>query len=108
MRARVVFFSSSPFNSCLLLVGFGYEFRSVAAAAGVPRREEEVDELARAFGLIFSTARQFRALTILQVWFPVLRRFVSCSPLHIYMCVCLMITFGRERIAWWKKKRWPR
>jgi hypothetical protein len=35
------------------------------------------NELARAFGIIFSTARKFRAITILQVWFPFLRRFVS-------------------------------
>ena len=38
---------------------------------------EEENELARAFGIIFSTARQFRVFTILQVWFPFLRRFVS-------------------------------
>ncbi|CAL1713461.1 unnamed protein product [Somion occarium] len=37
--------------------------------------EEEENELARAFGIIFSTARQFRVFTILQVWFPILRRF---------------------------------
>lgn len=35
------------------------------------------NELAHAFATIFSTARKFRVMTILQVWFPVLRRFVS-------------------------------
>lgn len=53
--------------------------------SGVDGEEEEENELARAFGIIFSTARQFRVFTILQVWFPVLRRFVctllsSISP----------------------------
>ncbi|PIL23484.1 cytochrome P450 [Ganoderma sinense ZZ0214-1] len=52
--------------------GFGYPFHSLEAAA--ERRDEE-SELARAFGVIFSTARKFRVMTILQVWFPVLRRF---------------------------------
>ncbi|KAI0078237.1 cytochrome P450 [Panus rudis PR-1116 ss-1] len=77
--------------------GFGYAFNSLQAAAksvGNPRdpltsgdekpihgntthegEPEEVNELARAFGIIFSTARQFRVITILQVWFPILRRF---------------------------------
>jgi hypothetical protein len=41
------------------------------------------NELARAFGIIFSTARKFRAITILQVWFPFLRRFVSDRSLAI-------------------------
>ena len=54
--------------------GFGYAFRSLEAAA--ERRESE-SELARAFGVIFGTARKFRVMTILQVWFPVLRAFVS-------------------------------
>ncbi|KAI0716494.1 cytochrome P450 [Earliella scabrosa] len=52
--------------------GFGYAFRSLEAAA--ERRESE-SELARAFGVIFGTARKFRVMTILQVWFPVLRAF---------------------------------
>ena len=58
--------------------GFGYTFRSLEAAA--ERREEE-SELARAFGVIFGTARKFRVITVLQVWFPVLRRFVRISSL---------------------------
>ncbi|KAI8976724.1 cytochrome P450 [Trametes punicea] len=52
--------------------GFGYAFHSLDAAA--ERRENE-SELARAFAVIFSTARKFRAMTVLQVWFPVLRSF---------------------------------
>ncbi|OJT07496.1 hypothetical protein TRAPUB_1681 [Trametes pubescens] len=52
--------------------GFGYAFNSLEAAA--ERRESE-SELARAFAVIFSTARKFRVMTVLQVWFPVLRNF---------------------------------
>lgn len=54
--------------------GFGYAFNSLEAAA--ERRESE-SELARAFAVIFATARKFRVMTVLQVWFPVLRNFVS-------------------------------
>ncbi|KAH9899345.1 cytochrome P450 [Cubamyces lactineus] len=52
--------------------GFGYAFNSLEAAA--ERRENE-SELARAFAVIFATARKFRVMTVLQVWFPVLRNF---------------------------------
>ncbi|CDO70484.1 hypothetical protein BN946_scf184569.g27 [Trametes cinnabarina] len=52
--------------------GFGYHFQSLDGAA--EHRENE-SELAQAFGVIFSTARKFRVMTILQVWFPVLRHF---------------------------------
>ncbi|KAI0763115.1 cytochrome P450 [Trametes elegans] len=52
--------------------GFGYAFNSLEAAA--ERRESE-SELARAFAVIFGTARKFRVITVLQVWFPVLRNF---------------------------------
>ncbi|KAJ7043830.1 cytochrome P450 [Mycena alexandri] len=48
------------------LAGFGYHFNSLTA---------DENELAQAFGVIFSTARKFRVMTILQVWFPFLRRF---------------------------------
>ena len=58
--------------------GFGYAFNALEAAA--ERRESE-SELARAFGVIFGTARKFRVMTILQVWFPVLRAFVSVFAL---------------------------
>ncbi|KAI0345687.1 cytochrome P450 [Trametopsis cervina] len=51
--------------------GFGYVFNSLNDGGG----GEEENELARAFGVIFSTARKFRVITILQVWFPVLRKF---------------------------------
>ncbi|KAF9013366.1 cytochrome P450 [Cyathus striatus] len=48
------------------LAGFGYAFNSLT---------DDTDELANAFGLIFTTARNFKVMTILQVWFPFLRRF---------------------------------
>ncbi|GJE91800.1 cytochrome P450 [Phanerochaete sordida] len=54
--------------------GFGYAFNSLSAASDTTGGKGE-DELARAFAVIFSTARKFRVATILQVWFPVLRRF---------------------------------
>ncbi|KAA1473752.1 cytochrome P450 [Dentipellis sp. KUC8613] len=73
--------------------GFGYHFNSLRSArraldrsstvngdpfgkssAGGAEKEDE-NELATAFGVIFSTARKFRVFTIFQVWFPVLRRF---------------------------------
>ncbi|KAK7056615.1 hypothetical protein VNI00_002332 [Paramarasmius palmivorus] len=45
--------------------GFGYSFNSLEGSGK--------DALAEAFGVIFSTARKFRVITILQVWFPILR-----------------------------------
>ena len=53
--------------------GIGYRFDSLTTAAS-GRAEES--ELAVAFSVIFASARQFRVMTILQVWFPVLRIFV--------------------------------
>lgn len=53
--------------------GFGYHFNALSAGDGGGKE----NELAEAFGVIFGTARKFRVMTILQVWFPVLRRFVS-------------------------------
>ncbi len=53
--------------------GFGYVFNSLNSLHD-PTVEQ--NELARAFGVIFSTARKFRVITILQVWFPILRKFV--------------------------------
>ena len=65
----VACFSSRPSAT-----GFGYHFNSLeSAAAG---REEE-SELATAFAIIFDSARKFRVMTILQVWFPILRKFVG-------------------------------
>ena len=61
--------------------GFGYAFNSLSAASHTAGGKEE-NELARAFAVIFSTARKFRVATILQVWFPALRRFVSIFPLR--------------------------
>lgn len=51
------------------LAGFGYHFDSLSP--------DTSNELADAFGVVFSTARKFRFMTIFQVWFPFLRRFVS-------------------------------
>lgn len=50
------------------LAGFGYHFDSLSSRGNT-------NELAQAFSIIFSTARKFRLVTILQVWFPILRRF---------------------------------
>ncbi|KAK0222053.1 cytochrome P450 [Armillaria fumosa] len=50
------------------LAGFGYHFDSLSSC-------DNTNELAQAFSVIFSTARKFRLVTILQVWFPILRRF---------------------------------
>jgi hypothetical protein len=60
--------------------GFGYNFNSVQnAASGTPVE----NELANAFSIIFSTARKFRTITVLQVWFPFLRIFVCGFTLYI-------------------------
>ncbi|THG99229.1 hypothetical protein EW145_g7300, partial [Phellinidium pouzarii] len=48
------------------LAGFGYTFNSLT---------DESNELALAFASVFSTARKFRVMTILQAWFPILRSF---------------------------------
>ena len=50
------------------LAGFGYAFNSLT---------DESNELALAFAAVFTTARKFRVMTILQAWFPILRGFVS-------------------------------
>ncbi|PCH40336.1 hypothetical protein WOLCODRAFT_162280 [Wolfiporia cocos MD-104 SS10] len=52
--------------------GFGYYFDSLPAAMQGAGHE---NELARAFGTIFNSARKFRVITILQAWFPILLRF---------------------------------
>ncbi|KAF7974757.1 hypothetical protein HWV62_11347 [Athelia sp. TMB] len=69
--------SSLP-DAADLFPGFGYEFNALTPRAP----GESGDELAEAFATIFSTARKFRIMTILQVWFPILRRFVSPCPPH--------------------------
>ncbi|KAF8909014.1 cytochrome P450 [Gymnopilus junonius] len=48
------------------LAGFDYAFNAL---------KDDSNELAVAFSTIFSTARKFRVMTILQAWFPFLRRF---------------------------------
>ncbi|KZT67097.1 cytochrome P450 [Daedalea quercina L-15889] len=55
--------------------GFGYRFSSLASTVKDDEKVEKENELARAFGVIFSSARKFRVMTILQAWFPALRRF---------------------------------
>ncbi|KAL4249283.1 Cytochrome P450 monooxygenase [Abortiporus biennis] len=51
--------------------GFGYKFNSLQVSS----ENENENELAKAFGIIFSTARSFRVWTILMVWVPFLRIF---------------------------------
>ena len=70
---RVLAYSAHP--------GFGYAFDSLSGG--------KESELAQAFGVIFSTARKFRVMTILQVWFPVLRRFVRLSGCLSYYCLLI-------------------
>ncbi|KAG5639423.1 hypothetical protein H0H81_002291 [Sphagnurus paluster] len=52
--------------------GFGYRFDALSSQA-------THNELSAAFAVIFSTARKFRVMTILQAWFPVLRRFAHAT-----------------------------
>lgn len=61
------FYSSDSHAS----IGFGYQFNALSS---------QNSELADAFGIIFSTARKFRVLSVLQLWFPLLRRLVSLTP----------------------------
>ena len=56
------------------LPGFGYTFNALQSVASDTPIE---NELADAFNIIFSTARKFRVITVLQAWFPFLRPFVS-------------------------------
>ncbi|KAE9402311.1 cytochrome P450 [Gymnopus androsaceus JB14] len=65
------------------LAGFGYSFHSLAHAHTQALPSESSDELADAFSTIFSTARKFRVMTILQVWFPWLRRFRRNSAVMV-------------------------
>ncbi|OCH91130.1 cytochrome P450 [Obba rivulosa] len=55
--------------------GFGYQFSSLAAAARSDQGEgtQAENELARAFAVIFDAAHQFHIMTILRIWFPILR-----------------------------------
>ena len=62
------------FSVLCLAIGFGYYFDSLASAAAGRATESE---LAVAFAIIFDSARKFRVITILQVWFPILRVFVK-------------------------------
>lgn len=84
MRVDVLSYLSRATLDVIGLSGFGYDFDSLPLPEDLDetgkRRDKKENELARAFSVIFSTARKFRAMTILQVWFPFLRRFVSCPP----------------------------
>ncbi|TFY81336.1 hypothetical protein EWM64_g2676 [Hericium alpestre] len=81
-------FPPFPHTETPFTTGFGYQFNSLRTArrAAVPNADPfqgentAENELANAFGVIFSTARKFRVFTIFQVWFPILRRFVSVPP----------------------------
>ncbi|EKM49639.1 uncharacterized protein PHACADRAFT_265204, partial [Phanerochaete carnosa HHB-10118-sp] len=77
--------------------GFGYAFDSVTAASDTSGSKGE-NELARAFAIIFSAARKFRVVTILQVWFPILRRFRRNSAAE-NDARATMRRIGRELIA---------
>jgi hypothetical protein len=59
-----------PSHQIIIVPGFGYNFNSLVG---------KHNELADAFATIFSTARKFRLITVLQVWFPLLRKFVSTA-----------------------------
>jgi hypothetical protein len=52
------------------LAGFGYTFDALV---------DDQNDLAAAFAEVFSAARKFRFITVLQAWFPLLHYFVS-SP----------------------------
>jgi hypothetical protein len=81
MRIDVLSYLSRATLDVIGLSGFGYNFDSLPHPeeldASGKREGKKDSELAKAFSVIFSSARKFRAMTILQVWFPFLRRFVS-------------------------------
>jgi hypothetical protein len=79
-----------------ILVGFGYRFNSLT---------DESNELALAYGTMFSTARKFRVMTILQVWFPILRGFVSprVSVCSLQSSELFSLPFSAKT-----KRRWSR
>lgn len=74
--------------SCLRL-GFGYTFSSLT---------DSENELALAFGVIFSAARKFRAVNILQAWFPWLKRVVMfCRQIDIKCHDSKLFIIGRNQ-----------
>ncbi|KAH8818978.1 cytochrome P450 [Flagelloscypha sp. PMI_526] len=79
MRIDVLSYLSRATLDVIGLSGFGYNFDSLPHPeeldASGKREGKKDSELAKAFSVIFSSARKFRAMTILQVWFPFLRRF---------------------------------
>jgi hypothetical protein len=73
------------------LAGFGYRFGALdrPTHSSNDAQTQAQNPLAAAFADIFSTARKFRAFTILQVWFPVLRRFVCTAFLDPFLDSCV-------------------
>jgi hypothetical protein len=73
-----------PTNSSLTKTGFGYAFNALPPPSNVTTNtntgETPTNELADAFSIIFAAVGKFEVFTILQVWFPFLRRFVSFLP----------------------------
>ena len=59
------------------LAGFGYAFNSLA---------DDQNDLATAFAEVFSAARKFRFITVLQAWFPILRYLVSVAVGLRFVC----------------------
>jgi len=66
--------------------GFGYRFDALPPPSEVNANTNDTpNELANAFSVIFAAADKLDVFTILQIWFPFLRRFVSflLPPLFI-------------------------
>ncbi|THH28022.1 hypothetical protein EUX98_g6156, partial [Antrodiella citrinella] len=75
--------------------GFGYAFNSLSGG--------KESELAHAFGVMFSTARKFRVITILQVWFPILRK-LQHQPIELREAHQTMQRIGMELIEQKRKE----
>lgn len=65
------------------LAGFGYAFDALV---------DDQNILANAFAELFTAARRFRFITVLQAWFPILHHFVSTSTGSSF----IFILFGLE------------
>ncbi|KAF9026096.1 cytochrome P450 [Hymenopellis radicata] len=73
-------------------VCFGYHFNSLSTC-------NTTNELAQAFSVIFSTARKFRVMTILQVWFPILRDLFRRNNTTMVTATETMRRIGLELVA---------
>jgi len=106
-RVDVLSWLSTATLDVIGLAGFGYalnalptpdassnahNFPNTSDKFSVPQQSS--NELANAFSVIFMAPMHFSFFTILQVWFPFLRRFVSVifSPLLLNIC------FGVEKL----------